>query len=117
MTHVAFDNFLTERLDSAHPDALSDRYAVLLPFGVSTQAWLRQGCRDPWAEARREASSRRGRSLGLWSRRKMRPCAERGRRHDGEVSVGPGHRARAIRTRASLRAKWPAEFGREFIAR
>ena len=28
----------------------------------------------------------------------------------GEFSVGPGHGARAIRTRASLRAMWPAEF-------
>jgi hypothetical protein len=28
-------------------------------------------------------------------------------RFAGEVSVGPGHGARAIRTRASLRAMWP----------
>jgi hypothetical protein len=33
-----------------------------------------------------------------------------GLRFAGEVSVGPGHGARAIRTRASLRAMWPAEF-------
>jgi hypothetical protein len=33
-----------------------------------------------------------------------------GLRLAGEVSVGPGHGARAIRRRAAVRAKWPAEF-------
>ena len=50
----------------------------------------------------------------------MRPCDERGRRQTGELSAGlrfagdvsvcPGHGARAIRIRASLLAMWSAEF-------
>jgi hypothetical protein len=64
---VAFENTVTEFLNSTHPDTDSTRCAccgraetrdsILLPMGVGARhAWLHSGCPDPWAQSRREAA-------------------------------------------------------------
>jgi hypothetical protein len=64
---IAYDNLVTEFLNSSHLDTDPNRCAhcgraetpneTLLPIGVGARhAWLHQHCRDPWAEARRKAA-------------------------------------------------------------
>jgi hypothetical protein len=61
---VAFDNLVTEYLNSTHPDTPSDRCChcgrlemssdPLLPIGVGDRhAWLHSGCHVPWRERRK----------------------------------------------------------------
>jgi hypothetical protein len=61
---VAFDNLLTERLNSTHPDTDPNRCAhcgrpetpsaVLLPIGAGVRhAWLHERCWESWRERRR----------------------------------------------------------------
>jgi hypothetical protein len=60
---AALENTIVDYLNAIHPDTDPSRCAwcgqpeapgaVLLPFGVSTHAWLHPDCWAPWREERR----------------------------------------------------------------
>jgi hypothetical protein len=73
---IAFDNLVTERLNSTHPDTPSDRCAycdhletpdnTLLPFGAgSKHAWLHGACWEQWRTQRRVKAVAELAALGI----------------------------------------------------
>ena len=76
---VAFDNLVTERLDATHPDAPSDRCAETPGALGARTSWVAAlRLLGPWHKAAAEALA----IMGIVGCRKMRPCDERGGRHD-----------------------------------